>query len=155
MITTVDFKTIFKIWSEYLWPNRLSNIQPHSAMLMSGHYELKNFNYTPTFFIYKVDGIIAGCNSGHKCCDNTYRSRGLYVFPEFRKKGYGKELLVATINQGIKENTRYIWSYPRYESWSTYESAGFKLASDWKKDETGTNALCVYEIDRSGWSSNL
>lgn len=155
MIHITDFQTVYKIWSEHLWPERKSDIQPHSAMLMNGHYEMKNFKYPPTFFVYYIENKLVGCNSGHKCCDNTYRSRGLYVFPDYRKKGYGRELLLATVEQGIKENTRYIWSYPRYESWPTYKSAGFKLSSDWRDSETGTNAFCVCDIDRSNWNSSL
>lgn len=144
MIEITDFETILKIWQEKLWPERISKIETHSAMLLSGEYELKNFNYTPTYFIYKVGNLIVGCNSGHMCCDNSYRSRGLYVLPAFRKKGIGKQLLVATIEQGEKENCEYVWSYPRLESWPTYKSAGFSLVGDWHEGETGVNALCKY-----------
>lgn len=151
MIIKTNFETILPIWKNQLWPTRTSKIETHSAMLLSGEYELKNYRYPPSFFILMVDGVVVGCNSGHKCCDGTYRSRGLYVFPEHRKKGYGKDLLVATIRQGLSEDATHIWSYPRLESWPTYESARFKLISDWKTDETGMNAYCVYD----GWRSGL
>jgi GNAT superfamily N-acetyltransferase len=142
MIKEVGFSDIVEIWTKKLWPERVSSIETHSAMLISGEYELKNFNYPPTFFVYMVNDVIAGCNSGHKCCDGTYRSRGLFVFPEYRKKGIGKELLLATIDQGKKETCTLIWSYPRFESWPTYNSAGFNLISSWSTSETGTNAYC-------------
>lgn len=143
MVTKTDFETIYQIWKTKLWPERKTEIETHSAMLISGEYELKNFNYPATFFIYKIDDKIAGCNSGHMCCDGTYRSRGLYVFPEFRKRGIGKELLLATIDQGKQENCEYVWSYPRYESWTTYQASGFKLTGDWHPTETGINAYCT------------
>jgi GNAT superfamily N-acetyltransferase len=143
-VTVADFETVYKVWSEYLWPDRKTEIQPHSAMLISGEYELKNFGYPPTFFVLYLDGQLVGCNSGHKCCDNSYRSRGLYVFPEYRKRGIGKALLLATIEQGKKENSNFVWSYPRLESWPTYLSAGFSLASDWAESETGINAFCKH-----------
>ena len=146
MISTTDVITINKIWTEHLWPNRISKIEPHSAMLLDRTYDIKNFDYTATYFLYQVDGKIAGCNSGHKCSDNTYRSRGLYVFPEYRKQGIGKELLVATILQGKKENCNLVWSYPRYESWTTYKSAGFELISEWAESETGINAYCAHKF---------
>jgi GNAT superfamily N-acetyltransferase len=146
MISKTDFKTINKIWTEQLWPNRVSKIEPHSAMLLNKTYDIKNFDYDATYFLYHVDGKIAGCNSGHKCTDNTYRSRGLYVFPEYRKQGIGKHLLVATIQQGKEENCDLVWSYPRFESWTTYKSAGFELISDWAESETGLNAYCQYKF---------
>jgi len=142
MIEKVNYEIVYNIWVNHLWPDRKSPIEQHSAMLINQTYDLKNYEYEPTFFIYRVDGKIAGCNSGHKCCDSTYRSRGLYVFPDYRKKGYGKELLLATIDQGLKEDSTAVWSYPRYESWPTYKSAGFDLISDWSQSETGINAYC-------------
>jgi len=143
MITEIDFETIRCIWKDYLWPSRTSAIETHSAMLLDGTFDIKNFNNKVTFLVYYVNGSIAGCNSGHLCSDNSYRSRGLYVFPQYRKQGIGKKLLEHTINIGKKENANMIWSYPRYESWNTYQSAGFSLCSEWAGSETGINAYCI------------
>lgn len=143
MIKHIEFVQILEIWQLHLWPMRKSEIETHSAMLLSGDYELKNFNYKPTFFGYFAGDKLVGCNSGHKCCDETYRSRGLYVFPEYRKLGIGTKLLLATIDQSRIENSKLCWSYPRFESWSTYKAAGFELISEWKNDETGINAYCT------------
>jgi GNAT superfamily N-acetyltransferase len=146
MIITVSFEFIKDIWQQHLWPDRKSSIDSHSAMLLSKEFELKNFEYPASFFVYIHDDTVAGCNSGHKCCDNTYRSRGLYVFPKFRKQGIGKELLLATVRQGKKEDCDLVWSYPRFESWTTYKSAGFELISDWSETETGLNAYCSQSL---------
>jgi GNAT superfamily N-acetyltransferase len=145
MIVETHFENIKEIWYKHLWPNRISKIESHSAMLLNSTYDIKNFDYPATFLLYYDNDKIAGCNSGHMCSDNTYRSRGLYVFPEFRNKGYGKALLEHTINIGKQEHAKSIWSYPRFESWSTYNAAGFKLMSEWAKSETGTNAYCILE----------
>jgi GNAT superfamily N-acetyltransferase len=153
MIIKTDFDTINKIWTEHLWVDRKSKIEPHSAMLLTGDYELKNYLYTPTFLIYVVNEEIVGCNSGHKCCDGTYRSRGLYVFPEHRKKGYGKELLLKTIDQGKLENTKCVWSYPRKTSWGTYQSAGFELISEWTLNDNYFNAYCKIELKQNALSA--
>lgn len=146
MIVKTNFETINMIWTKHLWPNRTSKIEPHSAMLLDGSFDIKNFDFNPTFLILYENNMIVGCNSGHMCNDGSYRSRGLYVFPEYRKKGYGKELLLRTINIGIEEKANLVWSYPRFESWNTYQSAGFSLASEWNNSETGVNAYCILKV---------
>lgn len=142
MIHKVSFTDILPIWHQYLWPHRQSNIESHSAMLLDGTHDLKNFDNICSYFAYIVDDMIIGCNSGHLCCDGSYRSRGLYVNKNYRKQGIGKELLLATISQGRIETKSFIWSQPRIESWTVYQSAGFELISDWVETETGTNAFC-------------
>lgn len=142
MISKTSFEQILPIWQKYLWPHRQSKIESHSAMLLDGTYDLKNFENRGSYFVYIIEDQIVGCNSGHLCCDGTYRSRGLYVHKDYRNKGIGKNLLLATIEQGRLESESFIWSQPRIESWSVYQSAGFELISDWTKTETGTNAFC-------------
>lgn len=142
MIITVNFDFIQDIWRKHLWTDRKTEIQSHSAMLLDGTYDLKNFTYPASYFVYIHENKVAGCNSGHKCCDNSYRSRGLYVFPEFRKQGIGTDLLLKTVEQGITERADLVWSYPRFESWTTYVKAGFKLQGGWQETETGMNAFC-------------
>ena len=115
-------------------------------MLFKQGHDLKNFNYNPTFFGYYYKGQLAGVNSGHMCVDNSYRSRGLYVFPEYRKIGIGKQLLIATVMQGHKEKADFCWSYPRINSWSVYESVGYKLSTDWEDGENGKNAFCRFDF---------
>jgi len=145
-IVETDFDTINKIWTEHLWPSRISKIETHSAMLLNKTYDIKNFDHKVTFLLLYEGNHIAGCNSGHMCSDNTYRSRGLYVFPEYRKKGYATSLLKHTINIGKDEHACSVWSYPRYESWSSYGAAGFSLITSWEKSETGTNAYCICKV---------
>ena len=142
MIIKTTFDNILPIWHEYLWPHRQSKIESHSAMLLDGTFDLKNFDNVASYFVYMIEDQIVGCNSGHLCCDGTYRSRGLYVHKDYRNKGIGKQLLIATIEQGKLESEKFVWSQPRITSWSVYQSAGFELISDWVQTETGTNAFC-------------
>lgn len=146
MILEIDFSTIYNYWSNYLWLDRKSKIEPTSAMRFLGGYDLKNLDFEPTFFGFIVDNNVVGVNSGHKCMDNGYRSRGLFVLPEFRGRKIGVELLVATINQGIKEQCTYVWSYPKLNSWGTYQKAGFSLSSNFEQSELGLNAYCKKDI---------
>lgn len=144
-IETITFDEILPVWRDHLWPDRQSPIETNSAMCLLEGYDMYNMTTKPTFFAYKVDGKIAGVNSGHMCKDGQYRSRGLYVFEEYRGMGIGTKLLIATIEQGRKEGARLCWSYPRDTSWMTYHYAGFYLKSDFEKSETGNNAYCAYD----------
>jgi GNAT superfamily N-acetyltransferase len=142
----ISFHQILPIWRDYLWPNRISEITPNSAMCFLEGYDLFNMQTPPTFFAYMIDGEIAGVNSGHMCKDNDYRSRGLYVFEKFRGRGLGTALLEATIKQAIVENASMCWSYPKDTSWKSYSRAGYRLASDFEISENGTNAYCIIDL---------
>jgi GNAT superfamily N-acetyltransferase len=147
MIQQISWSEIFEIWSEKLWPQRnVQTIEPFSAMLLSGGYG-SNQSYSPTFWGYMRDSAIVGVNSGHACVDGSYRSRGLWVDPEYRNQGIGRNLLLKALEQAENENTRLCWSLPRKTSWPTYQSAGFELCSDWFQTETSdANAYCVKHL---------
>jgi GNAT superfamily N-acetyltransferase len=142
----ITFDQILPIWRDYLWPNRISEITPNSAMCFLEGYDLVNMQTTPTFFAYMVDNEIAGVNSGHMCNNKHYRSRGLYVFEKYRGRGIGVELLKATIEQAKLEGAVMCWSYPKDTSWSTYSKAGFALASEFEVSENGVNAYCMINL---------
>lgn len=146
MIVQANFSKIFPIWKHDLWPDRTSEITETSAMCFLGGYSLDNMVKPATFFAYKIDNMIVGVNSVHPCSDGGYRSRGLYVNPDFRNKGIGTVLLKESIDFATSKGAGYIWSYPKYNSWSTYNKAGFKLASDWEDSELGKNAYCVRHL---------
>lgn len=146
MIVLINFDEISPVWSNYLWINRTSPIEPLSAMCYLQGYDHINMTFRPVFFGYKVGDELAGVNSGHRCSDNSYRSRGLFVFPKFRGRGIAKKLLTACINQARNENATFIWSYPRKESANVYESAGFKITSNWELSELGYNAYCRQDL---------
>lgn len=146
-VKQITFDEVLPIWKNYLWPDRVSEITSNSAMCFLEGYDLFNMQTIPTFFAYVIDDEIAGVNSGHMCRDNEYRSRGLFVFEKFRGKGIGTILLKATIMQAQEEKAKMCWSYPKLTSWSTYQKAGFVLASDWEKSETSdANAYCMIKL---------
>jgi GNAT superfamily N-acetyltransferase len=147
-IKSISFAEILPIWKNDLWPNRVSEITATSAMCFLGGYSYENMEGSPTFLGYFVNNELVGVNSGHYTKHNDgYRSRGLYVFPEFRRQGIGIALLKATIAWAKNENATMCWSYPKYTSWKTYQTAGFILASDWEKSEmSDKNAYCRFEF---------
>lgn len=143
----ITFDQILPIWQTNLWPGRVSEITATSAMTYMGEYDLLNMASNPTFFAIMNGVEIAGVNSGHMCKDLQYRSRGLYVFEQYRKLGIGKRLLEATIQQAWDEHADICWSYPRMSSWKTYQSAGFSLMSEWERSETSeANAYCAISL---------
>ena len=148
LLKDIDFQTIEKIWRDYLWVGRISKIESHSAMLHSyTENDMGNFLLPNWYHGCYVDGEIVGVNSGHICTDNSVRSRGLWVHPNHRKCGYGKQLLMATIDEARSCKALSVWSYPRKSSWPTYASAGFHLTSDWAASETSeANAYCNLRI---------
>jgi len=146
-IKVISYKEILEVWQNKLWKNRTSKIEPNSAMVYLNGYDLKNMTYTPTFLGYFIDNTIVGVNSGHKCYDNSYRSRGLYVDENYRKNGIGKQLLLSTIEQGKLEFADFVWSYPKQSSWKCYQSAGFTLSSEWHLSENDINAYCKLSLD--------
>lgn len=136
MIKEIDFITIKSIWQEHLWPNR-KHIMPMSNMRYHDSPNLSiSTMYTPIFFAYFIDGNIAGVNSGHNSSRLHYRSRGLFVFPQYREKGIGTELLKYVCRIGKIQGMVYCWSLPRKDALNTYIKAGFERTSDFFETET-------------------
>jgi GNAT superfamily N-acetyltransferase len=140
VIVQITYAEILPIWEEQLWVDRKDPIEPISCMTYLGGYQ-ENQLVSPTFFAFMQDGKIVGVNSGHPCADGSYRSRGLWVNPSYRGRGIAKQLLFATIRQG--EGSKFCWSFPRKDSWKTYESVGFQLTSEWAENVNNVNAYCV------------
>lgn len=149
ILTSIKWDEIQPIWQNFLWPKRNSAIDPNSAMVFNqpDTYEIGNMHTTPTFIAVTYGGSILGVNSGHACTDGGYRSRGLWVHDQLRGCGYGKRLLLSTIDQARKEGCTYCWSFPRKSSWHAYQAAGFELVSDWMSSETSeANAYCRIDL---------
>lgn len=136
MIKEVNYAVVEPIWNKYLWPGR-NNYGYMSGMQYLGGYHTDVFNrFFPMFFVYYLDGEIAGVNSGHCSTSEHFRSRGLYVFEKYRKMGIGTELLKYTIQAAKDHSCNLCWSLPRETALSTYVSAGFVQTSEFIKTET-------------------
>ena len=142
ILKSLSWDEIYKIWREYLWPDRLTSIETHSAMLYSKGYNIENFKFKVEYIGCFKENILVGVNSGHKTMDGGYRSRGLWVHPDHRGQGIGQILLRQIIE--YRNNAFFVWSYPRRTSWSTYQAVGFQLTSDWQSSDTSdANAYCI------------
>jgi GNAT superfamily N-acetyltransferase len=136
LIKQIAFEEIKSIWKEHLWPAR-EEILPMSNMRYKDiPYTSISKRYTPSFFAYIVDDEIAGVNSGHCSSRFHYRSRGLYVFPEYRKQGIGTKLLEHVCNLGRDAGMVYCWSLPRRSALKTYINAGFEQTSGFSPTDT-------------------
>jgi GNAT superfamily N-acetyltransferase len=80
----------------------------------------------PIYYGAVMGDRIVGVNSVHHI-DDTVRSRGLWVNPEYRNRGIGQNLLKHAITLA---GDSVIWSFPRSEALSVYQKAGFKVCSE-------------------------
>ena len=144
MIKKITFDEIFPIWRDYLWPGRKSEIRPTNGLTLLGKFDKEVEKNSPIFFGAFMDGKCVGVNSGHKTNDDEYRSRGLYIFPDHRKKGIAQLLLKAVEDECIKEGGRLLWSMPRESALPAYKKFGFVTTSDFFNDmEFGPNCFVV------------
>lgn len=137
-IRHIEFSTILLVWAEYLWPNRTSPIEPHSAIEYNTMPYIYNSEYKyndPIFFGMYNNNELIGVNSGHQTGE-SFRSRGLYVFEKYRGYGYGSKILLETVNFAKDRGYIFAWSIPRQTSLNSYTSAGFIQTSDWFPTET-------------------
>jgi GNAT superfamily N-acetyltransferase len=141
LIKQISFTEVCELWKQ-LWPNR--EIDTHSTMRYNDDpYPAIREMYEVTYFGYFDKNKLLGVNSGHATSRFHYRSRGLFVLPEYRKNGIGIELLKATIDKSKEENTKICWSIPRKQSINTYTTAGFIKDSHWFSTETNEENCIV------------
>ena len=147
-IERLNFKTVESIWSTKLWPNRTSAIETHSAMTwpFEGNPEsidMNIFNYPATFWGVYLDDKLVGVNSGHKTTDEQYRSRGIWVDPEYRKRGVAQMLFLMTAHQAKVEGCEMLWSIPRKIALPAYTKFGFQTVGDYIVTETSEANIYV------------
>jgi GNAT superfamily N-acetyltransferase len=132
-IEEISFETIQEIWYEEDMWGQLAYAEPVNTLLYLKGYnnKIRDLSYsTPVYYAYLVDGNIAGVNSFHKVNEKQCRSRGLYVYPKYRKMNIGIELLKYAIDQNKNKGYDFIWSMPRSTAIETYKKAGFKMTTE-------------------------
>ena len=144
----LDFNTIKTIWENNLWPNRTSAIETHSVMTWPyegnpEQYDMDIFNYPATFWGAYLDNKLVGVNSGHKTTDEQYRSRGIWVDPEYRKRSVAQMLFLMTAHQAKVEGCEMLWSIPRKIALPAYTKFGFETVGDYIITETSDANIYV------------
>lgn len=149
LVKEIDFATIEQIWRDWLWPGRVSAIEPYSAMrFMDDKYD-GSFADRPQIFLggyFEEDRLenIMAVNSLHLAESYMARSRGLWLAPKLRGMGLGKQMLVATNDRARELGAEAIWSFSRQSSITTYEAAGYVRTSSWMDHgEFGPNAYVI------------
>lgn len=147
----ITFEEVFPVWNEKLWLNRKSPIESHSAMAwpfegLVDEYDMSIFDYPATFIGAYDNNKLVGVNSGHKTSDLHYRSRGLWVDPEYRRQGIAQMLFALLENQAVVEQTEMMWSLPRKSALTAYQHFGFRTVGDYIGTETSD--ANIYAIKR-------
>jgi GNAT superfamily N-acetyltransferase len=158
-IGLIQFETIEQVWREKLWPGRTSAIESHSAMTWPHdanpyEYDMEIFNYLATFFAAYDGSKIIGVNSGHKTKDTLYRSRGLWVDPDYRKQGVAQLLFDSTEMQAKLEGCSAVWSIPRKTALPAYQRFGFETVGGFFGTETSdANIYVIKQIPQDSLST--
>ena len=84
-VKKIEWKDVLPIWKNHLWKDRKSKIKPTNGLNPSGYYDVQIEYYIPTFFGVFNNNNLIGVNSGHATSKYNYRSRGIYILPEYRK----------------------------------------------------------------------
>lgn len=149
----ITFDTILPLWQSKLWPNRASAIEPLSAMTWPFEgcpdpIDMSIFSYEPTFWgVFDGDKIV-GVNSGHRTTDWQYRSRGIWVNPDYRGQGIADLLFTALQQQAAHEDCEMLWSIPRKTALKAYTKFGFSTVGDYIQTETAdANIYVIMRLD--------
>lgn len=150
-IKIISFSEILVPWSQNLWPNRQSPIEPVSAIDLSGGYNLDLMAAKPVFWgaFTEDQSEVIGVVSGFKTSTTYFRSRGIWVSPHHRRKGVGAQLIKAVEAQAQEESCPYIWSMPRQISWPFYKMNGFEIINSVDKFEFGPHYIAVKELKKT------
>lgn len=140
-IKNLTFSDIFPIWTNNLWGYKA---EPSSCMVYGNRdqYDMNIFNNPVTYFGVFDGDTLMGVNSGFQTDENFYRSRGLWVFPEYRGRGIGNLLLSEVLKQAKKKKIHNVWSYPRKSALRSYLNVGFNQTSDWIYEKDGDRYNC-------------
>ena len=138
----LEWQDVEPIWNTHLWPGRES--QPVTSMVYMGGYNMEYKNEKPVFIgmVEDPDQVVA-VNSYVYNEEGVWRSRGLWVHPDHRGKGFAKHLLLYMIDDVEQRGGKYIWTMPRREALQTYESVGFRKVSNWEQHDWGTNCYAI------------
>ena len=125
-VEEIQFQEILPIWKQFLWPNRRSLIEPTSAMAFPSGYDMSLLKSKGYYWSASIQGKRVGVNSGFQTSETHFRSRGLFVFPQARRRGVAQCLFQALEQKALLLGCECLWSLPRATSLRAYEKFGFQ-----------------------------
>jgi len=148
-IKEISYSDILPLW-EMLWENRKSKIEPINGMLFNGGYSQEIlFKYRPHFLACFDGSKIIGVNSLFQTdAQGYFRSRGLFVLPDYRNQKIGLKLLNESCHFAHKLKGQFIWTLPRKKALPVYLKAGFHTVGEWITDnvEFGPNIYAIRSL---------
>ena len=149
-IEHIEWEEIKEVWEEQLWPAKKNGVRPINNWTWEWNKdelgEDKDMEASPLFYGLRSNKKLVGVNSCYMSNNdqmwNYWRSRGLWVSPEFRNQGYATSLLSYGAEYARMNRGGWIFSVPRQSAFSAYHSAGFTQKSDWFDDgQFGPNCI--------------
>lgn len=149
LVEPSSFQAVKPYWKA-LWPGRKSAIEPTSGMQLNGGFDKNYIKFKAYFWEAKSPmGSTAGVLSGHLSSEREFRTRGLYIAPEYRRQGVAHWLLKEAELKALSLGAELMWALPRKTSLTTYENFGFIKVSDWLDHfEFSPNCYVVKKIIR-------
>lgn len=143
-IQNLTWEQVKPIWDTELWPGRDS--EPVTSMKYLGGYDMGLKLATPLFVGIVAGAHIIAVNSFVSTREFEWRSRGLWVDPNFRGQGHAKRLLEHMLMCAELRNASMVWTMPRREALPVYQSAGFIRTSGWIQQEWGENCYAIASL---------
>ncbi len=149
-VLTIGFDEIKKVWENFLWPERQSAIEPVSWISPQGLIDMEMKLGEPTFVgMFDFEKKLQGVVSGYSTSSDYYRSRGLWVSPDYRQKGVGRLLMSQLMTHARQEGHAYIWTMARHSSVGFYQKAGFETYKQTDQYEFGPHYLMEKRTESS------
>ena len=146
-IQACEFVDIFNIWRDQLWPKRQSLIEPISWLSIDGTYCEQFALERPSFWMARSpQNEVVGVLGGHPTPPGLYRTRGLWIREDFRRRGLGRRLMQELFNEALRMGYRQVWTMPRISSWPFYESCGFHVLRRADEFEFGPHFIAKIEL---------
>ena len=144
------FEEILPSWRDHLWPERQSPIEPISWLNHRAEVDSSVPSHAePIFFVMKdLHGKTCAVVSGHKTDPFMFRSRGLWVHPDWREKGVGTVIMRALENEARSLGSKVIWTMPRQSAAHFYEKNGFSLEKQIEGFEFGPHWLALKSLEQ-------
>ena len=149
----ITFEEIIPYW-DILWEGR-KHFAYSQMQMRGGHAACDHFKFSAFAAVerrvnpkntYEFTDKIVGVNAGHRSTKGEYRTRGLWVNPEYRGHGIAQRLFQMLEEQAMAEQCRWLWSFPRLSSLPAYMRAGYEPYGTPEKAEYEQNVTAKKDM---------